>query len=432
MKNIIIGSGPAGRLAGLELGKLGKEALLIEKEYIAGNCLNEGCMVICALSDIAKFLNNKKRYENLGLIKGNIKISYSEMINKIKETQEVIRKIHKKENESVGNEIIFGEAKVEDDTVIVNGESFEYENLLIATGAKSFVPNIKGKEYALTSKDLLKIDEIPEKLTIIGGGPIAIEISSLFASFGSEVSIINRGKMLSGFDLDLKDFMFKNLLKDIKIYENQSVIEIRKNKVITVTEEFEGTPFIATGRTPNSKIVENVVELDNNAIKVNKMMRTNVTNIYAAGDVIGGINLTTVARMEGITAARNMAGYSNIVDYKNVPQGLTLDMDVAYNMKREKGEEKINSDSTVSMVGSAGSESFWRVLTNDTGISKVLFNPRTKKIKGISAISPSAVNDVAYMSYLIKNKDIEDFTDEFVEIHPSTDIFHSILKEIYL
>lgn len=163
MKNIVIGSGPAGRLASLQLGKLGEEVTLIEKNHIAGTCLNEGCMVICALTDITKFIDSNNRFNNHGFIESQINISYEKIVEKIIETQEMLRKLNQMENESVGNNVIYGEASIEGDSVKVNNESFDYDNLLIATGARPFIPDIKGSEYGLTNKDILKLDEVPEK-----------------------------------------------------------------------------------------------------------------------------------------------------------------------------------------------------------------------------------------------------------------------------
>ena len=130
MKNIVIGSGPAGRLASMQLGKLGEEVILIEKNHIAGTCLNEGCMVICALTDITKFIDMNKRFNNHGFLKSQIEVSYEKIVEKITATQKALRAIEQKENESVGNKVIFGEASIDGNEIKVNNESFEYDNLL--------------------------------------------------------------------------------------------------------------------------------------------------------------------------------------------------------------------------------------------------------------------------------------------------------------
>lgn len=432
MKNIVIGSGPAGRLGSMELGKLGEDVTLIEKNHIAGTCLNEGCMVICALTDITKFIDYNNKFNNYGFIKSQLDISYEKIVEKIVETQEMLRELNQMENESVGNEIIYGEASIEDGTVKVNNESFEYDNLLIATGARPFIPDIKGKEFGLTNKDILKLDDVPEKLNIVGGGIIAAEIANIYSTLGSEVNILARSTFLKGIGENAKRYVLEKIIPDVHIYENTDVIEAFEDKILTDNgEELEGTPFFAAGRTPNSEIAEDFVELNpDRTIKVNEMMKTNVENVYAAGDVTGGYLLTPVARMEGITAARNMAGYSNKVSYDCIPQAVSLNMEVSF---VESETECADEDkATIGIPGIAGPHSFWNILTADTGYTEVEFDKKSNKINRINAISPSSTSDVAYLSYLMRmDYDLDDYS-EFLEIHPSTDSNYKIIKNMWL
>ena len=433
MKNIVIGSGPAGRLASLQLGKLDEEVILIEKNHIAGTCLNEGCMVICALTDITKFIDSNSRFNNHGFIKSQLEISYEKIVEKIIQTQEKLRELNQMENESVGNTIIYGEASIEDDYIKVNNESYDYDNLLIATGARPFIPDVKGSEYGLTNKDILKIDAVPEKLNIIGGGIIACEIANIYSTLGSEVNVIARSGFLKEIGENAKRYVLKHILQDITIYENTSITEVSKNKVITdENEELEGTPFFATGRTPNSEIAEGFVELNpDRTIKVNEMMQTSRSKVYAAGDVTGGYQLTPVARMEGITAARNMANYPNKVSYSCIPQTLSLNMEVSF-VENEKNECSDDARATIGIPGIAGPGSFWNILTGDTGYTEVEFDSENNKINRINSISPSSPSDVAYLSYLMREDyDLDDYGD-FLEVHPSTDSNYKIIKNMWL
>ncbi len=433
MKNIVIGSGPAGRLGSLQLGKLGEDVTLIEKNHIAGTCLNEGCMVICALTDITKFIDMSQRFNDYGFIKTKLDISYGGIVEKIVETQEMLRDLNQLENESVGNNIIYGEAKIEGEEVIVNGESLEYDNLLVATGARPFIPNIKGSEYGLTNRDILKIDKVPEKLNIIGGGVIACEIANIYSVLGSEVNVLARSKFLKEIGENARKYILKKIIPDVNIYENTSVSEAFRDKVLTESgEELEGTPFFATGRTPNSEIVEGIVELnDDKTVKVNEMMKTSVDNIYAAGDVTGGYLMTPVARMEGITAARNMAGYSNKVSYECIPQSLSLNMEASF-VENEKSQCSDDDKATIGIPGIAGPGSFWKILTGETGYTEVEFDRKNNKINRIDSISPSSVSDVAYLSYLMRmDYDLDDY-GEFLEIHPSSDSNYKIIKNMWL
>ena len=433
MKNIVIGSGPAGRLGSLELGKLGKEVTLIEKNHIAGTCLNEGCMVICALTDITKFIESNNRFNSYGFIKSQLDISYEKIVEKITETQKVLRKINEEENESAGNNIVYGEAEINGNQIEVNGESFDWDNLLIATGARPFIPDIPGSQYGLTNRDILKIDKVPEKLNIIGGGIIAVEVANIYSTLGSEVNIIARSEALKEIDSDVKDYIFKNLLSKINLIEDTEIVECEKNKVITnKNEELEGVPFFATGRVPNSEIAKDIVELNqNNTIKVNEMMETNVEHIYAAGDVTGGYQLTPVARMEGITAARNMANYPNKVVYHEIPQTLSLNTEVSF-VEDEKNNCSDENKVDIGIPGIAGPRAFWKILSGDTGYTKISFDKKQNKIKKITSISPSSVSDVAYLSYLMRINSPLDAYGDFLEIHPSTDANYKIIKNMWL
>ena len=434
MRNIVIGSGPAGRLASLQLGKLGEDVTLIEKNHIAGTCLNEGCMVICALTDITKFIDANKRFNAHGFLKSQLEISYEKIVEKISETQEKLRHINQLENESVGNNIIYGEASInKDETVEVNGESLEYDNLLVATGARPFIPQIKGKEYGLTNKDILKIDDVPDKLNIIGGGIIAGEIANIYSTLGSEVNILARSSFLKEITPNAKKYVLKNIMSDINVYENVNVSEVFKNKVLLENgEELEGVPFFATGRVPNSEIVSDIVELnDDKTIKVNEMMKTSVDNIYAAGDVTGRYQLTPVARKEGIIAARNMAKYANKVSYNCVPQTLSLNVEVSF-VENEKSTCSDEDKQTIAIPSIAGPGSFWNILSGDTGYCEIEFDSKNNKINKINSISPSSVSDVAYLSYLMRMEyDLDDY-DEFLEIHPSSDTNYKIIKNMWL
>ena len=416
MDNIIIGSGPSGRLAALQLGKLGQKVKLIEKKHIAGTCLNEGCMVICALTDVTKFIETNNRFNKRGFIKSQLDVSYDKIVEKIKETQTMLRSINQEECEAAGNELIYGEAKIENEEVIVNNESFTYDNLLIATGARPFIPDIEGNEYGLTSSDILNLDDIPEQLNIIGGGVIAIEVANIFSKLGSEVNLFARS----------------TVLKDIKDED--------ANKLVLETgEEFEGKSLFATGRIPNSEIAEGIVELNpNKTIKVNERMQTNVDNIYAAGDVTGGIQLTPIARMEGVCiarmegvcAARNMANYPNKISYNSVPQTLNLNTEVSFveNEKIAENHEIVD----IGFPGIAGPGNFWTIMDGETGFTKVSFDADDNKIKRITSISPSSVSDVAYLSYIMREDyDLNDY-DDFIEIHPSTDTNYKIIKNMWL
>lgn len=429
MVTVIIGAGPAGRLAASELGKNNEKVILIEKRYIAGTCLNEGCMVISALNDIARFLKTSNRYNDLDIVHSNVTISYPKIVEKIKETQSKLRKIEEMENKKLGNEIIYGEAEVsiENNNIIVKVNNKEYiaDSLLIATGARPYLPEIQGIENAITSSDILNLKNIPDKLNIIGGGMIAIEIANIFSTFGSEVHIHARSKILKNIDQEMVDYAKTYLLNDIHIHENVSIKRINKTNLETSVGNFEGITLVATGRVPNSQQFRNILDLnDDGSIKVNEKMETSYPNIYAAGDITGGVQLTPIARKEGIIAARNIMGGNYKMNYEMIPESLTLEMPLSF-INNTKDDENIEE---LTLPGSAGPDVFWRLLNEKTGLSKIKLNKNTGELVDAMAISPSSVDDTAYIAFLMKlGMDKETF-DNFIELHPSTDTYYKILK----
>ena len=377
-------------------------------------------------------------------------MDYKSACDNIKKTQSLLRKLNQEENESVDNNVIYGEASVEisdDDKIIVkvkldndnelqrenvknkDYDIYEAENLLIATGARPFIPNIDGAKYALTSSDVLSLKEVPSKLNIVGGGIIATELSNIFSSFGSEVKIIARSEILKELEPEIKSYVVKKLINEVDIYENTNVLEITENSIITDKGEFEGKTLIATGRVPNSEIVADIVDLnEDGSIKVNDFFQTSYPNIYAAGDVTGGITLTPYARKEGISAARNMAGYLNKFDEIIVPQSLTLDLDVSFTQKTKSNEDESDNVEDVIIPGLGGPHAFWRILRGETGITKVSLNSETEEIVRASQISPSSIDDTAYLAFLMNMGITKEDFDDFLEVHPSTDAYYKILK----
>ena len=165
---------------------------------------------------------------------------------------------------------------------------------------------------------------------------------------------------------------------------------------------------------------------EDGSIKVNEFFQTSNPNIYSAGDVTGGITLTPYARKEGISAARNMAGYLNKFEDIVVPQSLTLDLDVSFT-QRAKNSENIETEDII-IPGLGGPNAFWRILSGGTGLTKVSLNPETEEIVRASQISPSSIDDTAYLAFLMNMGIDKDAFDDFLEVHPSTDAYYKILK----
>jgi len=422
MNLVVIGGGSAGRTAAIEAAELDANVTLIEMDKIGGKCLNSGCMVVCGLNDVVRFVKNNQRFNEMGITKSDPKIDFEKVSEGIKNTTSKIRGVITHETEKSGVNIVSGSAKIEDGYVTVNGEDYSYDKLIIATGSHAFIPNLKGKEHAKTYKDMLNYREIPEKLIIIGSGTIATEIAGIFSGLGSEVHILCRKTFLKQVDVDIKEYIANILLKDVKIHENVDVEEIYEDGVLTKDGKIEGDVFLAVGMIPNSQDIKELVETGKGGeIIVNKKMETSHKNIYAAGDVVGGIGTTPVARMEGIVSARNACGIAAEVDYRFIPSSISLQYDVSFINTGPDGVEG-------HIPGSAGPGAFWNVLDRETGLTKVSADLETGDIKNISSISPSARTVLAYMSKFMRDGYKTHDFDNFVETHPSTDAVYKLMR----
>ena len=423
MDIVVIGGGPAGRTASIEAASIGGNVTLIERGKIGGTCLNEGCMVICGLNDFSKFLWDAKNFKNLGIIAETHDFAFDEVIKGIKNTITKITHILSSETKEAGVEIVKGNAKLEKGTVLVDDDGYDYDKLVIATGARPFIPEIEGNENAITHKDILKLTELPEKLNIVGRGVIAAEFAGVFSTMGTEVNILCRNQFLGTLDTDIKNYVIKNLLGDVVIHENVQTKKIHEDHISTEYGKIDGKTLFAAGMVPNSKIAAHMVDIDEKGhIIVNSRMQTSGENIYAAGDVAGKIGNTPISRAEGVTAAKNACGVYAEMDYNLIPHAITLYYDVAFlsgitGVKNMKGY----------IPGSAGPGAFWRALEGMTGLTKISVN-ENRGINRIFSISPSSRISMAYMSQLLKEKrKIDDF-DDFIEVHPSTDAIYKLIR----
>lgn len=426
-KLVVIGAGPAGRFASMYAAEHGMDVTLIEKSHIAGKCLNQACMVVCALNDVARHIQDNRNMNKIGIIQSEISIDYPKITEQIKETQKKIRHISEKETVTCGVEYVRGVAQIDAENmcVIVNDDEYEYDKLLICTGSSPRMPDIKGIENAFTYKDILKLKEVPEDLVIIGGGSTAAEYANIFSTFGSNVNVLCRTQFLKMLDdEEAEEYITTKLLKNTLIHENVEIKEITPTSVITNFGEIKGKVFNATGVVPNSEIVEGIVDIElNGSIAVDRHLKTSDPNIYAAGDVIGKIQSTPVSRMEGITAVRNMLGEDVTPDYSMIPMTVSLGYDVGYLV----GYNVSNIGKQARTPGAPGPGSFWNTLARKVGFTKETLT-NDKLISNILSISPSASIALPYMVKAIKDDQTVDDFENFIEIHPTTDVIEKLAE----
>ena len=332
----IIGGGPGGYVAAERAGAKGLNVVLFEKRELGGVCLNEGCIPTKTLLYSAKIYDYAKHGDKYGVFAADATYDYGKIVDR---KNKVVRKLvggvgAKMKAHNV--KVVKGEAKIKGRSengieIECNGETYYAVNLLLCTGSEAFVPPIPGLKEAgdiiLTNREILAMKEQPKSLVIIGGGVIGMEFASFFNSLGTEVTVVEMlPEILGGLDGEisamLRDIYAK---KGIKFNLSCRVTEIKGNEVIYVdpqgnTASAKGDKIlVSVGRravTAGLGLETLGVELNRGAVKVDNKMRTNIPNVFAAGDVRRGQSLVVWAIREGRDVAREVD--KSLMEYTNL------------------------------------------------------------------------------------------------------------------
>src|SRR5512137_1023222 len=228
---VVLGGGPGGRIASIRLASAGKEVRLIEHGGIGGQCLNFGCMPVCALNDVARTIHMQRIFQQLGIFDTTLPVNFSKMIEEMHAIQSKIACVLDAETKSAGVDITYGKSgRLEGKTVFVADEKVEADAVIAATGSLPNIPDIPGIDLpgVYTPHTLFKIKSMPERLVIIGGGVMAAEFAYIFSALGSEVSLIARSTVLKNIDKHLRTLAMKDL-SSVHIQENTRIRSIAWN-----------------------------------------------------------------------------------------------------------------------------------------------------------------------------------------------------------
>ena len=433
---VILGGGPAGRLAAVRLASAGREVTLIEKggkkSGIGGQCLHFGCMPVCALNDAARFLQAAGNFRDLGLTDSVPALDFPVLLREMGKIQATIASVLDKETRDAGAEIVYGrEGRFDGKQVVLGDEPLDAEAVILATGSLPNIPDIPGIEGhgIFTPHTLPRMDRLPERLAIIGGGIMAAEFAYIFSRFGSRVTVLARSSFLRQLDPQLRKRALREL-SGTDIREGTCVLSLDGDagdlRLALDTAGCAATldcdaVLLAAGLVPNSLMLDGVAKGDCGEVIVDERMRTNLPSVYAGGDVTGPPYLTPVARQQGIVAAENILGNPVKVDYSFIPQSLNLGYELAFCPPCGPG------DKSLTIPGPAGPGTFWSVPASDTGLAKIFVAP-DGSLTGMAAASPGAGLIAGYMALLMKrNISVHDFSD-FIEVHPSTDGVYGLAK----
>jgi dihydrolipoamide dehydrogenase len=342
---IVIGSGPGGYIAAVRASQLGQKVAIIEKyPTLGGTCLNVGCIPSKALLDSSHhYYDAVKHFEEHGILIDPPKIDFPKMIERkakvVEQTTGGVKFLMDKNNidvyEGLGSFVDATHVKVTKNDG--SEETIEGKNIIIATGSKpSNLPFIMlDKERIITSTEALKLPEIPKHMIVIGGGVIGLELGSVYKRLGADVSVIEyMDKVVPGMDADVSKELQKVLKKQgVKFFTSHAVNAVeRDGDEITIKAknkkdeevEFKGDYcLVSVGR----RAYTDGLGLENVGIKVNERgqveindhLQTNVSNIYAIGDVVKGAMLAHKAEEEGVVVAELIAGQKPHIDYNLIP-----------------------------------------------------------------------------------------------------------------
>ena len=348
---IIIGGGSAAFSAAIKASELEKKVLMINDGLpIGGTCVNVGCVPSKTLIRTAEQFHIANHPNFDGIKPGNSKIDFKEVVKQKTELVEALRE-HKyvdvlKDDPNVTILKAFA-ILIDKNTVEADGKKYSAENILIATGSTTFIPELRGlKETGyLTNETLYELNELPDHLIVIGGRYIALENAQMFARLGSKVTILQRSNRILPDEMPDITETLKEYLEgegiEIKIGVKIKSIEKHNGKVLIKAsakdeeEIIEGTNiFVATGRKGNTKgfgLEELGIGIHKNSfIKTNEYLQTSVPNIYAAGDVTGEYLFVYSAAYEGSLAVQNIFGENKTKkDYSVFPWVVFTDPQVA-------------------------------------------------------------------------------------------------------
>ena len=405
----VLGGGAAGLTITAGAAQLGAKTLLVEKEpALGGDCLHYGCVPSKTLIKTAKVYHEIKHAVKFGLPQVDIKpVDFQQVSNRIRSVINVIQKHDSVERFcSLGARVEFGQAEfIDEHSIRLHGKIYSAKTWAIATGSSPASPPFDGLANVsyLTNKDIFYLDKLPVSMTILGGGPIAIEMAQAFNRLGTRVNVIQRsGQILSKEDRDMADTVMAQLSEEgVNFLLDSSIVEIKerdgskqvrfKKKAGEIDTIEAETLLVAMGRSPNVKGLglENIgLTYSSKGLEVDNRLRTNHKHIYAAGDITGKYQFTHAAGYEGgIVISNAIFHLPRKADYTFLPWCTYTSPELASIGLNEKGatasgikysvwtEEFRNNDRSLA----EGEETGW---------IKMLLDEKEKPI-GVQILGPS-------------------------------------------
>jgi len=337
---IVIGGGPGGYLGAERAGHAGLSVLLFEKRALGGVCLNEGCIPSKTFLNSAKIADYAKHGSKYGVSAENIKIDHPAVVQRKNKVVKMLVSGVSMNMKKNGVSVVNAEASItgrspEGFEVKAGDTVYTAKRLLLATGSVPSMPPIPGlldgyrNGFVLTNREILDLTEVPERLAIIGGGVIGLEMASYFNSAGSKVTVIEMLDHIAGpTDREISNILLRSYKKKgVDFRLSAKVTEITGSEVFFETAEGRqsvqaGKVLVSIGRRPFTEGLglENIgVELEKGMIKTDGHMQTNVPGVYAVGDVNGQLMLAHTAYREAEVCVNHILGKRDLMRYQAIP-----------------------------------------------------------------------------------------------------------------
>ena len=439
----VIGGGPAGYTAAEKASKAGKDVVLFEQNAVGGTCLNVGCIPTKSLLYGAKQYYNATHAAKYGVTAENVSFDFAAMQ---KRKTIVVRKLVAGIKQRLNNEhctLVSGAAKVvsyQPSVVSIecNGETYEAENLLICTGSTNFVPPIPGiqnNEHVWDSTDALNATELPASIIIVGGGVIGLEFATLYHELGVPVTVIEAmPTILPNLDQDVVAVLAEKYKKaGINILTSTKVEKIEGQRLMANGEWFEADKIlVSVGRRANLQGLEalNDLELNRGAIVIDDFCKTNLPNVYAAGDVTGKIMLAHVAARQAEVCVGRMLQQIPLqrIAYNAIPSVVYTNPEIASVGITEQQAAEMNITAEVRRLPMTFSGRFMAENEGETGLCKMVIDAKTQMVLGVHMIGNPCSEFVAAASFAVRNGYTVPEFRQVVFPHPTvSEILHEIL-----